>query len=342
MSEWVLAKREGRVLVLQPDGREDALAAAFLERLAVRGRSRNTIEAYAFDLVIARRWMGYVGVELEQLTTTKVHEFLAWERGRQTKPKSINRRLQTLRLFYRHVTDKDLPGTLTPRGGFRLAHRDRELGIQLIQPRATRVLRVKEPRTVLEPLTVDQVNELLQSLSRYRDLAIAFLMLLCGLRSQEVLNLQSGDIDLVERRLKVRGKGGKERSVPVPPLLLTVLQKYAQLERPEPASHHVFVVMQGRRRGEPMTRAGLRRVFRTRRRRKSLANANPHRLRHTFGTDMARAGVRLPILQKMMGHSFLETTVQYISLSLVDVEEEFKRALANLERRYELEVEPRG
>ena len=72
------------------------------------------------------------------------------------------------------------------------------------------MMRVKEARTIVEPLTVDQVNELLHSLRRYRDLAIAYLMLLCGLRSQEVLNLRVSDIE--DRCLRVRGKGGKERA----------------------------------------------------------------------------------------------------------------------------------
>ena len=97
------------------------------------------------------------------------------------------------------------------------SHRDRELGLQRIPVRDSRVVRVKEARTIVEPLTVDQVNELLHSLRRYRDLAIAYLMLLCGLRSQEVLNLRGADIDLEDRRLRVRGKGGKERAVPAPP-----------------------------------------------------------------------------------------------------------------------------
>lgn len=73
--------------------------------------------------------------------------------------------------------------------------RDRELGLQRIPGRDTSAVRVKEPRTIVEPLTVDQVNELLHNLRRYRDLGIAYLML-CGLRSQEVLNLRVSDIDL--------------------------------------------------------------------------------------------------------------------------------------------------
>jgi integrase len=83
-----------------------------------------------------------------------------------------------------------------------------------------------------------------------------------------------------------------------------------------------------------MTAAGLRSLFRHRRRRPLLVIANAHRFRHTFGADMARAGVRLPILQQMMGHADLKTTLQYVRLSMADVAEEFRRALAKLAARY--------
>jgi integrase/recombinase XerC len=113
------------------------------------------------------------------------------------------------------------------------------------------------------------------------------------------------------------------------------------LERPQGcATDHAFVVLQGKRRGHPMTRATLRRVFRTRRRRPALTNANPHRLRHTFGTDMARSGVRLPILQRMMGHAYAETTLRYVNVSLADVAVEFHRAVAALESRYGTQAQP--
>ena len=104
-----------------------------------------------------------------------------------------------------------------------------------------------------------------------------------------------------------------------------------------PDPDRLFVVLQGKRRGQPMTRAALRRIFRTRRQQKSLKNANPHRLRHTFGTDMARSGVRLPILQRMMGHAYAETTLQYVSVSLADVAAEFNRAMQVLEARYDFD-----
>ena len=66
-----------------------------------------------------------------------------------------------------------------------------------------------------------------------------------------------------------------------------------------------------------------------------IAMANPHRFRHTFGADMARAGVRLYTLQKLMGHAYAATTLQYINLSMDDIAAEYQRALETIQQRYE-------
>jgi integrase/recombinase XerC len=96
----------------------------------------------------------------------------------------------------------------------------------------------------------------------------------------------------------------------------------------------LFVVLQGNKLGHPMTTDGLRSLFRHRRKNDDIKTANPHRLRHTFGADMARSGVRLPILQKMMGHADSKTTLQYINLSMVDIANEFNRASKEINKRY--------
>jgi integrase/recombinase XerC len=325
----------GLVVVVDDHGVPDPQCARFIERLLVRGLSPYTAEAYAFDLALIHRWLDAESLALADLQSELLHRFLAWERGRNSHPKSINRRLHTLRLFYRFVEGHDLPGASEGRGRLRRHQRDHEMGLQRTMRPSSRQVRVKEPRTIVEPLTIEQVRNLLGQFRRYRDIAIAHVMLLCGLRSTEVLLLRLGDVDFEDRRLRLRGKGGKERMMPLPLLLVDILRRYLVLERPKVcAADAVFVILQGRGRGEAMTRDGLRRVFRTRRARKGLTNANPHRLRHTFGTDMARSGVRLPILQRMMGHAFPETTLQYVNISMADVEVEFHRAIGQLERRY--------
>lgn len=335
-------RRAGQLSVVDGAGSPVEACSRFLERLDTRGLSSFTVEAYAYDLALIHRWMKAAGLHLEGLKADDLHRFLAWERGRDTQPKSINRRLHTLRLYYRFACGQELPGGVEERGHRRRFRRDYELGLQRVLRPSVRQVRVKEARTVVEPLTVEQVRELVTSLRRYRDLCIAHLMLLCGLRTNEVLQLGVPDIDFEDRRIRVRGKGGKERMVPLAAAVVNLLRRYLALERPgECGTDRAFVVLQGRQRGKPMTRAALRRVFRTRRAQKALSNANPHRLRHTFGTDMARSGVRLPILQRMMGHAYAETTLQYVNVSLADVASEFHRALEKIEARYNGEEGPR-
>jgi integrase/recombinase XerC len=321
--------------------RADSQACArFLARLETRGLSVHTRQAYAYDLALIYRWLSSAKLRLERLNTAHVPLFLAWERGRASRPKSINRRLHTMRLFYRFVLDKEMPGGTEQGGRLRSHYRDRELGLQRLAHAPIRQLRVKEPRTLVEPLTIEQVRTLLANLRRYRDIAIAHLMLLCGLRCLEVIQLRLGDLDFEDRRIRVKGKGGKERALPLPTLLVDLIRRYIALERPVSCScESLFVVLQGCRRGQTLSRPGITSIFRTRRLRPALANANPHRLRHTFGTDMARSGVRLPILQRMMGHAYPETTLQYVNLSMADVALEFHRAVQLLEARY---LEDRG
>lgn len=161
-------------------------------------------------------------------------------------------------------------------------------------------------------------------------------MLLCGLRSREVLKLERRDVSLLERRVRVWGKGNRERIVPLPDIAATAVEQYLKHERPRPcADEALFVCLQGKRRGRAMTPEGLRSLFRGRRRKPALANANPHRFRHTFGADMARSGVGLPVLQKLMGHANHETTLRYINLSLADIADAYRVAAAKIRKRYD-------
>jgi site-specific recombinase XerD len=318
------------------DFRDDA--NRFLEALTVRGLAPTTRRAYGFDLVVLARWLGPRGLTLRQLRAADLLEFIAVQRTAGAQPTSINRRLTTCRLLYRFCTDRELdggPGSLGPAPYYRGRGRDRALGLHRV-PRPPRLkLRVKTARRVVEPLVVSEVRRFLGTLRRYRDLAIVHLMLLCGLRCAEVLQLRRTDVGFDTSEVRVRGKGNKERLLPLPAVVARSLGDYLQWERPTVATTpHLFVVLQGRQHGRPMTLAGLRSLFRQRRRDYRLARANPHRFRHTFGADMARSGVRLPILQRLMGHADGMTTLQYIHLSMADVAEEYARAVAAIAPRY--------
>jgi hypothetical protein len=126
------------------------------------------------------------------------------------------------------------------------------------------------------------------------------LLLLQGLRSAEVLALNRDDVLLSEAQLRVRGKGNKFRLLPLAPETTQLLHHYLQLERPNPCTA-LFVSLKGRARGVRMTPAGLRSLFRHHRQATGTPLANPHRFRHTFASDMIRAGMSLPALMQLMG-----------------------------------------
>ena len=126
-------------------------------------------------------------------------------------------------------------------------------------------------------------------------------MLLQGLRSQEVMSLNRQDVLLPEAQIRVRGKGAKTRFLPLAPEAVQLLDHYLRLERPNVATPPLFVSLKGRARGARMTPAGFRSLFRYHRHTTGVALANPHRFRHTFATDMLRAGVSLPALSAVGG-----------------------------------------
>jgi site-specific recombinase XerD len=323
------------------DDRRGAVEQAnrFLRALQLRGLSPHTIRAYAYDLLAIYRWMKRARKRVAKLRESDLVAFIAQQRQSGIGAQGINRRLTVCRLFYRFVTDKDMergPGLSTASGYYRGPGRDKSLGLYNL-PRAKHLrLQVKVPRTVVEPLTVEQVKTLLGTIKRYRDLCIVHLMLLCGLRSREVLALRLTDLCFEDARLRIFGKGNKQRVLPLPKILLELLADYLRLERPAKCtSTKLFVLLSGQRRGRAMTPSGLRSLFRYRRQlMPEIRNANAHRFRHTFGADMARAGVSLPVLQKMMGHSNSTSTLQYINLSMADIAGEYHRAMKQIGQRY--------
>ncbi|MCC6588123.1 MAG: site-specific integrase [Bryobacterales bacterium] len=193
-------------------------------------------------------------------------------------------------------------------------------------------LRLRQGQRVVTPLAAEEVAKFWRSFHTFRDLALVGLMLLDGLRSCEALTLQLESLQLAEAQMRVLGKGNLKRVLPLPPEILEVLDKYLRLERSLTNSSFLFVSLKGRQRGRAMTPAGLRSLFRHHRGCSQVPLANPHRLRHTFGADMVRAGISVPALQHLMGHSQIHTTMLYVRLAPQDVWREYTRAVENRTR----------
>jgi len=291
----------------------------FLHRVGLRGLAPGSLRTYAHDLLCAFRWLATEALAPSAIGAEALLRFVDYQRSRlRAAPATINRRLQTLQRFVAFL--KGEPCTQHPtwwRSPFRArAHSTR--------------ISVKEPQTLVVPLTEHEVRVFLESLRTARDRAMAALMWGCGLRASEVLRLHLDDVLFQECALRIHGKGQKQRVMPMAQSVAALLEHYLGTERPKRATSAFFLVLKGSRRGQPLTYAGLRRLFRYHRRRSRILQANPHRFRHTFAANMAKNGVTLPILMKMLGHSDPTVTLRYVCLNDQEVRRQYERALCLL------------
>lgn len=313
----------------------------YLSALGTRGLSPQTIRAYGYDLVHLFRWLEISGKKFDQINKADLVDYIQYQKELGAQPRSINRRLVVCESYHWYLFDKPIAsakGVNSPAPYYKGPGKAGALGLFNLSKPAKLKLSVKVPKKLIETLTVEEVSTFLEEVTRYRDISIFFMMLMCGLRSCEVLTLKQEAVDLSQSVLRVQGKGNKERIVPIPNKVLDVVKKYLSYERPETSkSPEAFVVLQGKRRGQPMTAAGLRSLFRYRRMKSGIEKARPHRWRHTFGTEMARSGVSYQVLQKIMGHTDgSPITNQYIHLSMSDIADEYERAIKRIQKRYEL------
>ena len=278
-----------------------------------RGLSRNTLEAYRSDLLQFGRFLEDREITVTGATGTDIGDFLAalgGTKGGSASPATIHRKAACLRSFYRHlrregVLDNDPTATLTaPRRGRKLPQvlTRGEVDKLLAQPRGT------------EPTDL-------------RDRALLELMYACGLRASEAIGLDVADIDLDDGVLRARGKGSKERLVPVGQSALDAVSRYLERGRPALVGQRIESGLFVNFRGAALTRQGLYKIVRRHAVSAGLADRmSPHTLRHTFATHLLAGGCDLRSVQEMLGHADVATTQLYTHLSSERLKDVYFRA----------------
>ena len=316
-------------------GREVVWVNRYLDREYVRRLADTTLRACAYNLLHFVRWwesLYHTGDVVERdLTESTLLDYLKFQSNHRPAIASttINVRICVADRALRN----EFPEAPFPMAqGFQHAYLRRgPLGLGRRRLAISR-LRVRVPKRQVVPLSVDEVARFWSSFRTARDLAIVGLMLLQGLRSAEVLALNEDDVLLSEAQLRVRGKGNKLRFLPLAPETVQLLDHYRLLERPKVGTTALFISLKGRARGIRMTLPGLRSLFRHHRKCTGIKLANPHRFRHTFASDMVRAGISLPALKQLMGHSDIQTTLRYVQITPQDVYLQYTHAVAQLVR----------
>jgi integrase/recombinase XerC len=331
-------------------GPMDEAINRFLAHLEARRYSPATVRAYAFDLSNFSAFLADRLLSLEDVRPTDLFDYLDWQQsvrrrvsekivpigGIRVAPATMNRRIASVRGLFEHMVtegtrdDNPVPvarrssGLRTPRG--LLGH------VSSGRPRTGGRL-VRQPQRLPESLDTSDVSVFLADLETHRDRAVVLAMVFGGLRAAEVRSLHLADVDMGLSRVRIVGKGGRERIVPVDSAFFTECAAYVRTERPSGCpTPECFVVLRGPTRGAPLSEDGLRKVFRTHRTRSGATRVRPHRLRHTYGTELATAGIDLLVLRELMGHASPETTARYVHLSPDTLAAEFAAARARIDQ----------
>jgi site-specific recombinase XerD len=249
--------------------------------LASPALAERTRRAYRYDVEEFCAWLERRGTRLEEVDVRALSEYaaeLGRARPRKLAPTTIGRKLAAVRAFLRHALGpaRVPDASFAPRRPRRLpdAPRPHEIDVEL------------------DAFDGDEPLEL-------RNRALVELVYSAGLRSQEAIDLDLADVDFDQELVHVRGKGGKERVVPLGEEASHKVAVYLRESRPQlarGAENALFLSARGRR----LDTSTLRRLL-----------PHPHRLRHAFATHLLEGGADLRTIQELLGHSSLSTTQMY-------------------------------
>ncbi len=289
-------------LAISPQAR-DALENWLAASRALKGAADNTLTAYRADVLdfIAFMTQYHGGTEglgpLSRLTVTDMRAWMAHLRNGGAGSRSMARKLSAVKSFYRWLAEREgyeptaVLSTRTPK----------------FQKKLPRPLSQDAARAMIDTVSVQNVKDWIGA----RDAAVVTLLYGCGLRISEALSLTGRDLPLGES-LRITGKGGKERIVPVLPVARTAVARYiaACPFTPEPDAP----LFRGARGGALSARL-IQKVTENARLQLGLpATATPHAMRHSFATHLLSAGGDLRAIQELLGHASLSTTQAYTAV----------------------------
>lgn len=259
------------------------LRQQFIDRLKIRGLADRTIRNYvdAVQQLTRHYRCNPLDVTASQIETYRL--FLLQQKHHA--PATVNLKMNALKSFFAHMK----PGCMIM-GSFKP---------------------MKTPKFLPVVLTREEVEKLIAAEKNLKHKAVIMLIYSCGLRLSECIALKP--IHIESARMKVRvvqGKGAKDRYTVLSDRALTVLREYVREFKPKEWLFEGYV------KGIPYCRRTISKIITNAARKAKLGkNVTPHTLRHSFATHLMEAGIALPIIQKMLGHSNLKTTMRYVHVS---------------------------
>lgn len=276
----------------------------FINWVQLRNPQARTWKDYSYDL---KRFEESIGEKpLKEITYRDIDRFIEAQSERGLSNRSINRMVKTISSLFNYF-----------------AYADHSLENPVIPRRH----KLREPQRLPRPVPEKELEAFFSVIEDPRNKAIFTLMLRCGLRISEVASLQMNDLYLEEERprIQVLGKNGYERSVYLSGQALDMLKDYLR-RRPDVKDGHVFISFLKKGLSPTAIHQHLSHY-----REQARVYLTAHQLRHSFGTNLVRERVPVVAIQKLMGHRWIETTMNYIQVNDPEVQADFFAATQQLE-----------
>jgi integrase/recombinase XerC len=286
----------------------------YLAELTRRGASRHTVRNYGSDLDQFAAYFelpDQTSPAIDQLDITLLREWLgSLYDNQKLTPVSVRRKLAAVRALFKFLLEEGKISTNVAK----------RLRMPKIRPRLPEVMSEEKTNRLID--TVEEA-ELIDKPSRDRDLALLELLYGCGIRVSELVGINLEDLDLHAGWLRVRGKGNKEREVPVGERAARSIESYLQTRLASPQERALFLNSRGARLSDRQVRrlVKLYALVAT-----GDSTVHPHSFRHAYATHLLTDGADLRAIQELLGHARLSTTQKYTQVSLKDLQAVYDRA----------------
>ncbi len=287
--------------------------AKYLAELARRGASKHTLRNYASDLEQFAAYFespGERAPEVEAIDLALLREWLGWLYDQELTTVTVRRKIAALRSMFKFLLQE----------GVVAANAARRLRTPKAKQRLPDVMSEEKTNNLIDAV---EAGERIERPSKERDLAFLELLYGCGIRVSELVGINLEDIDLWQGWLLVRGKGNKERQVPVGGRAAQAVQRYLAQRTAPPAERALFLNSRGARLGDREVRrlVKLYALMVT-----GDSTVHPHSFRHAYATHLLSDGADLRAIQELLGHARLSTTQKYTQVTLKDLQAVYDRA----------------
>ena len=277
----------------------DDLLDSFMASMQIQGRSEKTIARYR---TLIRKFMEFAKAPTRRISVYHVRNWLAAEKNRGIKDSTMEGNRQVLSSYF---------GWLFREG---LIERNPMCNIGAI----------KVPKVEKETYSEVEMSKLMAACRTLREKAIISFLASTGCRVSEMVELNRNQVDLKNQEVVVHGKGNKERIVYFDSVTANLMERY--LNRRKDKEDALFIGQQfTKNKPERLQAGGVRWLLNKIGKKAGVKHVHPHKFRRTLATEMARHGMPIQTVSRLLGHEKIETTMEYVMLKKEDLKSDYRR-----------------